>query len=112
VPENDKERVALFRYSVISQAVSYRLSPAERGLVVRALASRPWVTPDGDERFISRTTIDRWIAAYRRDGLSALNAVPRSDKGRGRVNPELMAEAIRLRRHVPTRSAAQIAETG
>ena len=63
MPEDHKERVALFRYSVVSEAVSDRLSPAERGLVVRALATRPWVTPDGDERFISRTTIDRWVAA-------------------------------------------------
>jgi putative transposase len=110
VPKDDKERVALFRYSVISEAVSDRLSPIERGLVVRALARRPWVTPDGDERFISRTTIDRWIAAYRRDGLRALEPEARSDKGRGRVAPELMAEAVRLRRQVPTRSAAQIAE--
>ena len=110
MPEDHKERVALFRYSVVSEAVSDRLSPAERGLVVRALATRPWVTPDGDERFISRTTIDRWVAAYRRDGLRALEPEARSDKGRGRANPELMAEAVRLRRQVPARSAAQIVE--
>ncbi len=39
MPEDQRERVALFRYSVISEAVSDRLSHAERGLVVRALAS-------------------------------------------------------------------------
>jgi len=40
---NDHEElVALFRYSVISEAVGARLSPTERGLVVRALASRSW----------------------------------------------------------------------
>jgi putative transposase len=110
MPEDQRERVALFRYSVISEAVSDRLSHAERGLVVRALASRPWVTPEGEERFISRTTIDRWVGSYRRDGLSGLEPEARSDKGQGRTNPELMAEAIRLRRQVPTRSAAQISE--
>jgi putative transposase len=110
MPTGDKERVALFRYSVISEAVSDRLSPTERGLLVRALATRPWVGPGGEERFISRTTIDRWIGAYRRDGLSALEPEPRSDRGRGRANHELMAEAVRLRRQVPTRSAAQISE--
>jgi putative transposase len=110
MPEDRKEQVALFRYSVISEAVSDRLSHPERGLVVRALATKPWVTPEGDERFISRTTIDRWVGAYRRDGLSGLEPEPRSDKGHGRANPELMAEAVRLRRQVPARSAAQIAE--
>ena len=48
MPEDRKEQVALFRYSVISEAVSDRLSHPERGLVVRALATKPWVTPEGD----------------------------------------------------------------
>ena len=110
VPDNRAELVALFRYSVISEAVSARLSPAERGLVVRALASQGWTTPDGDERSFSRATIDRWITSYRRDGLAGLKPVARADRGRGRANPELMAEAVRLRRAVPARSAAQITE--
>jgi putative transposase len=104
------EQIALHRYSVIAEAVSARLSPTERGLVVRALSARPFVDPDGRERTYSRSTVDRWITAYKRDGLSGLAPVARSDKGRGRVNPELMAEAVRLRRAVPTRSAAQIGE--
>ena len=45
---NDHEElVALFRYSVISEAVARRLSPTERGLVVRALASRSLGEPGG-----------------------------------------------------------------
>jgi putative transposase len=106
----DEEKAALFRYSVVSEALSSHMSPAERGLVVRALASRTWTTPEGEEISVSRTTIDRWIAAYRRDGLAALAPMPRSDKGTGRLNPALMAEAVRLRRALPTRSAAQIVE--
>ncbi len=106
----NEEKAALFRYSVISEALSAHMSPAERGLVVRSLASRSFTTPDGEEVSVSRTTIDRWIAAYRRDGLAGLRPVQRSDKGTGRVNPALMAEAVRLRRAVPSRSAAQIVE--
>ncbi len=108
--DDHDERVALFRYSVISEAAGTRLSPAERGLVVRAAAARAWTTPDGEERHYSRGTIDRWIAAYRRDGLAGLRPVTRADKGRGRVSPQWMAEAVALRRAVPTRSAAQIRE--
>ena len=104
------EQIALHRYFVIAEAASARLSPTERGLVVRALSARPFVDPGGNERTYSRSTIDRWIAAYKKDGLSALAPVARADKGRGRVNPALMAEAVRLRRAVPARSAAQIAE--
>jgi len=68
---NDHEElVALFRYSVISEAVARHLSPTERGLVVRALASRAWASPEGEEHCYSRSTLDRWIAAYKRDGLA------------------------------------------
>jgi hypothetical protein len=35
----NEEKAALFRYSVISEALSAHMSPVERGLVVRALAS-------------------------------------------------------------------------
>jgi len=115
---NDHEElVALFRYSVISEAVARRLSSTERGLVVRALASRSWASPEGEEHCYSRSTLDRWIAAYHRDGLAGLSPVGRADKGRGRVSPELMAEAVRLRRAVrralqlrsPTSSPAPMA---
>ena len=104
------EEVALFRFSVISEAVSPRLSPAERGVVVRALASRTWITPEGVERSFSRTTIDRWLTAYRRDGLAGLGPVPRSDRGRARSQARWLEEAERMRRALPTRSAAQIVD--
>jgi putative transposase len=104
------EQVALFRFSVISEAVSPRLSPAERGVVVRALAARTWTTPEGVERSLSRTTIDRWLAAYRRDGLAGLLPTPRSDRGRARSQARWLEEAERMRRALPTRSAAQIVD--
>jgi putative transposase len=109
--DNDHdERMALFRYSVISEALDAELSAAERGLIVRALAQRTWTTPVGEERSFSRGTIDRWIAAYRSDGLGALAPNRRGDRGRVRVEGQWMAEAVRLRREVPARSAAQITE--
>jgi putative transposase len=108
--EDKDERIALHRYGVISEAVAKRLTPTERGLIVRSLAQRSWTTPDGDERMYSRSSIDRFISAYHRDGLAGLRPVPRADRGRGRINPELMAEAVRLRRELPAHSATQITE--
>src|ERR1035438_2551006 len=92
------ERVALFRYSVISEALSSRLSPAERGRLARELAARTWVAPEGTERQVSRTSIDRWLAAYAKDGLAGLAPVPRSDRGRPRSAPQWLDEAAKLRR--------------
>ena len=104
------EQVALFRFSVISEAVSPRLTPAERGLIVRALAARTWTTPEGVERCFARGTIDRWLVAYRRDGLGGLRPVPArigagpAPRGDGWRRPS------RMRRAIPTRSAAQIVD--
>ncbi len=104
------EQVALFRFSVISEAVSSRLTPAERGVVVRSLAARAWTTPEGVERSFARGTIDRWLVAYRRDGLGGLRPVPRSDRGRARSQRRWLEEAERMRRAIPTRSSAKIVD--
>ncbi|MGH9100876.1 MAG: helix-turn-helix domain-containing protein [Acidimicrobiales bacterium] len=104
------EKTALFRFSVISEAVSPRLSPAERGLIARELAARSWTTPEGTERSFSRVTIDRWVAAYRRDGLSGLRTTPRRDRGMARGGGRWLEEACKMRRQLPTRSAAQIVD--
>ena len=104
------EVVALFRFSVISEAVSGRLSPAERGMIVRGLAARTWTTPEGVARSFSRGSIDRWVLAYRRDGLAGLRPAPRCDRGRARSQARWLEEAARMRRALPARSAAQIVD--
>lgn len=104
------EALALFRYQVISEALSPRLSPAERGRTVRELAARTWVTPEGTERSFSRTSIDRWLGAYAKDGLAGLHRPPRADRGAARSQGRWLAEAARLRRALPARSSAQIVD--
>lgn len=105
-----EEAQALFRYGVIAEAVNPRLSPAERGRVARELAGRAWVTPEGTERSYSRTTIDRWLSAYAKDGLAGLRRLPRIDRGRPRAQARWLAEAAKLRRAAPARSSAQIVD--
>jgi putative transposase len=101
------EKTALLRYRVIAEALPERLTPIERGLIVRDLAERSWEL-DGRLRRVSRSTIDRWITAYRERGLAGLKPQPRRDRGVVRKRPELMEEACRLRRELPSRSAPQI----
>lgn len=105
------EGLALFRFSVISAAITPTLTTAERGFIVRGLAACEHTDPAGVQRRISRGTIDRWIAAYRRDGLDGLRPRPRVDAGLSRAHhARWMTEAARLRREVPARSAAQIVD--
>jgi len=55
------ETVALFRYKLIAEAANPRLGPAERGQLVRELASQPVELPDGQLRQFARA---RSIAGY------------------------------------------------
>ncbi|MGH9118368.1 MAG: DDE-type integrase/transposase/recombinase [Acidimicrobiales bacterium] len=108
--EDHAEAIALHRWAVIAEAANPRLSPAQRGAVVRAAAARIHAHPDGSERRYSRGTIDRWIRAWRAGGLEALAPRARADAGVVRRRPELFEEAAALRLEVPARSAAQIAD--
>jgi putative transposase len=102
-------QIALHRWAVIAEATSDRLSAAERGVLVRAVAGRIHTHPDGSTRRYSRGTIDRWIRSWRRAGLAGLRPSERSDAGTVRAHPELAEEAVALRLELPSRSAAQIA---
>ncbi len=104
------EQIALFRYSVIAEAANPRLTPTERGLVVRRLTQGSFEDPGGMIRSFSRATLDRWVAAYTRDGLAGLEPATRSDAGRPRDQAPWLAEAARLRRELPTRSSAGIVD--
>jgi Helix-turn-helix domain len=64
---------------------------------VRELARQVHEHPDASQRQYSRGTLDRWIRAYREEGLDGLKSDPRSDLGAVRRHPELLDEACRSR---------------
>ena len=104
------QQIALHRWAVIAEAANPRLTPAERGMVVRATAERSHAHPDGTERRYSRNTIDRWVRSWRTGGLEGLRPHVRADAGVVRRSPELFDEAAALRIELPSRSAAGIAD--
>ena len=66
--EERRREIGLFRYTLIRDAADPGLSRAERGRLVRALAEREHVGPDGRLVRVARGTLDEWIRAYRRHG--------------------------------------------
>jgi len=103
-----RREVALFRYGLIRPAADPDLSPAERGRLVRQLAAKEHRGPDGEWRRVGRSTLDRWIVAYRVGGFGAL--VP-ANRERGPVSDvELLDLAVKLKRENPARTAAHIVE--
>ena len=100
------QEIGLFRWQIVGEATDVSLSARERGRLVRALAEREHLAPDGRWVRVGRNTLDRWIRAYREGGFDALVPAPRRVAN---STPERVLElAVALRREQPARTAAQI----
>jgi putative transposase len=106
--EDRRREIGLFRYALIRDAADPALSKAERGRLVGALCEREHVGSDGRLVRVGRTTLDRWIRAYRAGGFEAL--VPRPRVVVPRTPAELLELAFALKRERPERTAAQVRE--
>ena len=100
------QEIGVFRWRIVGEAIDPSLSPRERGMLVRAAAAREHLGPDGRWVRVSRTTVDRWIRAYREGGFGALVPAPR--RVANQTPARLLELALALRREQPARTAAQI----
>ncbi len=98
--------VALFRYSLIRPLADPALTAAERGVLVRELAAGVHVGPCGEAVRVSRSTVDRWIRAWRVGGFDAL--IPPVRQVHPRTGTEALELAASLKRERPARTAAHI----
>lgn len=101
------QQVALFRYRLICPALDPGLSKAERGRIARSVAAAVHEHPMAGTVRYSRTSVDRWIAAYRSGGFDAL--VPSPAKPGPRIEAESLDLAAGLKAENPGRTAAQVA---
>jgi hypothetical protein len=106
VDEDRRREIGLFRYALVRDAADAALSKAERGRLVRALADREHMGPDGRLVRVARGTLDEWVRAYRRGGFEAL--VPRPRVVAPRTPVQVLELAFRLKRERPERTAAQV----
>jgi putative transposase len=106
--EDRRREMGLFRYALIRGAADPAVSKAERGRLVRALCEREHVGPDGRLVRIGRTTVDRWIRAYRHGGFAAL--VPQPRVVAPRTPAAVLELAFGLKRERLGRTAAQVRE--
>ena len=98
--------VALFRYSLVRPLADPGLGAAARGNLVRELAGQQHVGPAGDLVTVSRSTLDRWIRAWRAGGFDAL--IPRPRHVDSRTEAAMLDLAVALKRERPDRTAAQV----
>ena len=100
--EDQKKRVGIFRFGVISDFVNgSRLSRKERRLLLRDKCSRKWEIPFSDRTRIGQGTIRRWIRMY--DGtLESLYPRDRCDQGQSRaMDEETCLSLKRLKEELP-----------
>ena len=77
--------VARWRYGVIQPALQHPSRSKERKRAVEEASGAFGEHPGGKRRRMSVRTIQRWIAAYERDGMAGLCPKPPANRGQGRV---------------------------
>jgi len=105
VPRDEDESLATaaFRYRLIAEALEVSDTAVAR--VLATIAGSTHTDPRGKAMRCSVRTLWRYLRAYRRGGLKALQPQRRRDRGRLRaVAPEVIARAVALRTEVFSRA--------
>jgi len=109
MPKADEEKVALFRYGVISDLVTGQVRSGHRERWIREKCKQLWDIPGKGVHRIGRSTIRDWINMYEQGGFEALRPVPRRDRGQCRkLRAEVVERIVQLREDRPTRSVPTI----
>jgi len=98
------EEIAVNRYKIIAPLVAAMEENIDAASFV--MLKKEACEQNG----ISRRTFERWLESHKRQGFEGLKPVDRSSCKSSSISEELIAEAILLRREVPSRSISQIIE--
>lgn len=103
--EKEKQEVAAFRFSIIHEFVNEpKLAFGEQEKLLREKYDRKWDIPYSDRTSIGRSTILRWISAYKESGNKLVSLYPknRGDRGKSRIyDRDTCLGLISLRKEMP-----------
>lgn len=106
-----KEEHALFWYRLIAPLLDDGLDAGKRSALIHRILAKEYRIPGSGRTKISRATLFRKVAAYRRFGLKGLIKPDRADKGASHaLKPEHINKAIELRLEGPHRSTRRVIE--
>ena len=107
--EEQKKRVAVFRFGVIHDLINGNdADQMPKEALIRQKCARKWEIPYSEKTRIGRSTILRWVQMYRASNgkIEALYPGDRSDRGESRaLDEETVLSLIRLRQEMPTATA-------
>jgi putative transposase len=112
-PTDPAEAVAIFRATLLGPVMHRELAHGQLAAELRALSQQRFRPPGADStRTYSVPTLERWLYAYRAEGLVGLRPEPRSDRGFAQELPaELRTLLLDIRREHPSASVPLILAT-
>lgn len=103
--DNDREQIALFRFSLISPILNGQVKN-RKDYLAKITAKKHNVPYYGVKEYVPKT-VYQWLREYRRGGFNALKPKKRSDKGKSRkITPELKEKLLAARNEHPDRSVS------
>ena len=106
--EDEKQEVAVFRFSVIHDFIgSNKLEYGEQEKLIAEKCARRWTIPHSPRTSIGKSTILSWIKSYMDGGRRIQSLYPqgRCDNGKARrYDKKTCLTLIRLRKEMPTLS--------
>jgi len=101
--ETEKQTVAVFRYSVISDFINgISMDREEKRQLMEEKCARKWQIPFSPRTRIAEETIRQWIRLYEKGGFEALKPSDRFDAGLSRaMDEDTRASLICLRNELP-----------
>jgi transposase len=103
--DNDREQIALFRFSLISPILNRQVENQNQYLA--EIATQKHNVPYYCVREYSPKIMEEWVRKYRKHGFNALKPKPRNDKGQSRIlTPELKEIILNARKEHPDRSVS------
>ena len=104
-----RQTIALFRYGLIADFVHLPLNTSGLYAKLRNKAQQSYNIPGTTRTRVATETLRDWLKAYRRSGFDALLPKPRSDRGRSRALPPVIADGLlSLKEEFPQLSIPQI----
>lgn len=110
---DQKQKTALFRYSVIAPLETGTSDPSiSNKEFFRRAAAKTYTDPDGKTVTVGASTIEKWHHAYKKGGVDALFPQSRKDEGVSRkLDQDLQSQIRFLMAQHPRITAAEIHRT-
>ena len=107
--ENLRQKIALFRYSLIAPIIAGTISQDTVTEYLQDICAKKYETPDGSSKEFAPATIKEWLRKYRLYGIDGLYPKNRCDKGKSRkIFEELRNLIIELKLSNPKATAKSI----